>query len=214
MAERYIRLFVNNHRAYSQMTDHKDKPSSNRYFRPRIDHNNPNSEYKELTVETVRRHLHGSITCMFYAIDPQTQWSKWTCIDADYDNADPDILVLAEALENDGVPTLYETSRRGAHLWILHEVPLPAVLCRAYVTMLAKKHDVPIKGERLVSPYKEVVAKLNGGDVEAKIHTEQNGIESFPRQDMLAGGTVGKGIRRPLAVHRKTYQRRWCTSAE
>lgn len=113
---------------------------------------------------------------------PETQCSKWVAIDADYSRAHRDLATLKLELKEDGVEAALEMSRRGAHLWILCEKPLPAKDCRIYIYNLALRLGVPIKGT------------LN----------QLDGIEIFPRQDELREGEFGNAIRAPLGVHRPT----------
>ena len=82
-------------------------------------------------------------------------------------------------------------SRRGAHLWILCEQPLPARLCRIYIYSLALRLDVPIKGA-----FKQV-----------------DGIEVFPRQDEIGAAEFGNAIRGPLGIHRANMHRYWFEDA-
>jgi hypothetical protein len=63
--------------------------------------------------ETVRRHLTGKITIGLYAINPETQCSKWVAIDGDYKDAYADLRLLGWELKQDGVEALVEMSRRG-----------------------------------------------------------------------------------------------------
>ena len=42
---------------------------------------------KPLDADVVRMHLNGDITINLYAINPETQRSKWVAIDADFDGA-------------------------------------------------------------------------------------------------------------------------------
>jgi hypothetical protein len=131
------------------------------------------------------------MTVGLYAINPTTQSSKWVAIDGDYADAYRDLRLLRWELQQDGVQALVEMSRRGAHLWILFEEPLPAKLCRLYIYNLALRLGVPIKGT-----LKQV-----------------DGIEIFPRQDELGAGEFGNAIRAPLGIHRANMHRYWFEDA-
>src|SRR5207249_638839 len=98
-----------------------------------------------LSHSTLRQHLQGDLTIAIYAINPATQRCKWVAIDADYGNALDDLLKLQWELRQDGVEAALEKSRRGAHLWILAQKPLPARDCRLYIHDLAKRLKVPLK---------------------------------------------------------------------
>ncbi|MHB1698555.1 MAG: TOTE conflict system archaeo-eukaryotic primase domain-containing protein [Acidobacteriaceae bacterium] len=139
----------------------------------------------------VRMHLNGDITINLYAINPQTQSSKWVAIDADYDGSLKALFQLQWELRQDGVDAALEQSRRGGHLWIFAEKPLLASQCRIYIYNLALRLGVPVKGAGL-----------------------KEGIEVFPRQDEIKEGAYGNAIRAPLGVHRKSNRRYWFYEAD
>ena len=184
----YCSWFVNR-RAYTRQSNFPN-PDNNRYyyFQPK---NKLTKERLALDGKTVRLHIAGSHTIGLYAINPATQRSKWVAIDADYPKAHRDLAALKLELKEDGVEAALEMSRRGAHLWILCEQPLPAKDCRIYIYNLALRLGVPIKGT------------LNQVD----------GIEIFPRQDELREGEFGNAIRGPLGIHRANMHRYWFEDA-
>ena len=156
----YMTWFVNR-RAYTRQSDTPNFGNLRYYYyqpKERL-----TKEPLALDEDTVRKHLGGFQTIGLYAINPETQRSKWVAIDADYDRAHRDLANLRLELKQDGVEAALEMSRRGAHLWILCEEPLPAKDCRVYIYNLALRLGVPIKGT------------LN----------QMDGIEIFPRQDQL-----------------------------
>jgi hypothetical protein len=187
-AREYMSWFVNR-RAYTRQTDKPDEDSGKYFFYRARDYKT--KEPLALDVETIRRHLSGELTIGLYAINPETQCSKWVAIDGDYQDAYRDLRGLRWELQQDGVHALVEMSRRGAHLWILCEEPVPAKLCRIYIYNLALRLAVPIKG----------------------ILKQVEGIEVFPRQDELADGEFGNAIRAPLGVHRANMHRYWFEDA-
>lgn len=148
-------------------------------------------EPKPLDDGAVRMHSNGDITISLYAINPETQRSKWVAIDADFDGALEALFQLQWELRQDGVEAALEQSRRGAHLWVFCAEPLLASECRIYVYNLALRLGVPVKGGGL-----------------------KEGIEVFPRQDRLDDGDYGNAIRAPLGVHRKTERRYWFYDAD
>jgi hypothetical protein len=127
-AREYMSWFVNR-RTYTRQKDKPD-PESGKYFFYQA-RNFETKERLALDTETVRKHLAGEMTIGLYAINPKTQSSKWVAIDGDYADAYLDLRLLRWELQQDGVQALVEMSRRGAHLWILFEEPLPAKLCLA-----------------------------------------------------------------------------------
>src|SRR6201999_2782955 len=120
---------------------------------------------KPLDLAAVRRHLNGHITISLYAINPATQTSKWVAIDADFEHALDALFTLRWELKQDGIEAALEQSRRGGHLWIFNEAPMPSAKCRVYIYNLALRLGVPIKGRGL-----------------------KEGIEVFPRQDQIEPG--------------------------
>ena len=189
MADDYWSVFINQP-AYSLMTDNREEPQSNRYYRPRL--RIGSEEFKTLTRDTIRRHLRGEITCMYYAADPVTQLSKWACIDGDYPDALDHLMVLHRHFRDLGLCPLLEQSRRGAHLWIFLAEAVLSVHLRALILYSISTLNLP----------------LFAGDVLAP------GLEVFPRQDYLEAGRFGNGIRGPLGVHRKDFKRYWFVDAE
>lgn len=177
-------LFVNR-KAYTRQSD-RPSPETQRhyYYRP---YNKITKERRELDHAAVRRHLAGWWTLGLYAIQPETQRSKWVAIDADYTRAHYDLKGLKAELREDGVEALEESSKRGGHLWILCAEPLPARECKIYIYNLALRLGVPIRG----AP------------------GQNEGIEVFPRQEELASGKFGNAIRGPLGVHRANLRRYW-----
>ena len=187
-AAEYMAWFVNR-RAYTRQTDRPDEHSGKYYFYQA--RNRQTKERLALDDQVIRKHLAGVQTIGLYAINPETQRSKWVAIDADYDGAYRDLRTLKWELEQDGVCAIVEMSRRGAHLWILCEEPLPAKLCRIYIYNLALRLDVPIKG----------------------VLKQVDGIEIFPRQDELGSDEFGNAIRAPLGIHRANMHRYWFEDA-
>jgi hypothetical protein len=177
-----MRLFVNR-RAYGMQAARPLPNGSVPYYLAR---DWQTKKPKPLDADVVRMHLNGDITINLFAINPETQRSKWVAIDADFDGAIEALLQLQHKLKQDGVEAALEESRRGGHLWIFAEAPLLAAECRIYIYNLALRLGVPVKG----------------GSVE-------EGIEVFPRQDRIEGDEFGNAIRAPLGVHRKTNRRYW-----
>ena len=184
----YRSLFVNR-LAYTVQSP-RPHPESGRhyYFRPKRKGTDSNLS---LTPQTIRRHLEGGVTIGLYAINPDTQRSKWVAIDADYDGAMEDLLKLQHFLLQDGVEAALEMSRRGGHLWIFMSTPALARDCRIYVHDLATRLGVRVK---------------HGGLAE--------GIEIFPRHDELRSGEFGNAIRGPLGIHRGSNRRYWFYGAD
>ena len=188
MVRRFHGLFVNR-RAYTVQSA-RPHPESGRhyYFRPT---DKESGSAAEITPEVIRRHLEGEITVGLYAVNPDTQRSKWVAIDADYRKALEDLLRLQAELNGNNVEAALEKSKRGAHLWVLFAEPVLARDARLYVLKLATKLDLPVKGAGLAE-----------------------GIEVFPRQDHIGPGEFGNAIRAPLGVHRGAGKRFWFYHAD
>ncbi len=184
----YWRLFVN--RGAYTLQSARPHPETGRhyYFRPS---DKRTGASLELTEDTVRRHLEGKITIGLYAINPDNQCCKWVAIDADYKNAMEDLLKLQYRLGQDGVQPALEMSRRGGHLWIFLETPLLARHCRIYIHDVALRLGVPVKGSGL-----------------------REGIEVFPKHDVIAPGGFGNAIRGPLGIHRGASRLFWFYGAD
>jgi hypothetical protein len=182
MAAEYARWFVNR-RAYCRQSDQPHRESGRHYYyRPR----RSDGGELALTLADIGRHLAGEITIGLYAINPTTQRVKWMAIDADYRAAMEDLLKLQYELGQDGLQAALEQSRRGGHLWTLVEKPVQAKSARRYIRHLASRLSVSVKGTGLAE-----------------------GIEIFPKQDLLDNGQFGNAIRGPLGIHRAANRRYW-----
>jgi len=180
-ASNFMRLFVNR-RAYGVQAFRSLSNGSVPYYLAR---DRQTKEPKLLDSDVVRMHLNGDITINLFAINPETQRSKWIAIDSDSDGAIPALIELQRELKQDGIEAALEQSRRGGHLWIFCETPLLAAECRTYIYNLALRLGIPVKCGI------------------------KDGIEIFPRQDRLEEGEYGNAIRAPLGVHRKINLRYW-----
>ena len=183
----YLRLFVNR-RAYTLQSNRPHRITGHHYYYRPAD--KTTCQGLSLTPDTIRRHLEGEITIGLYAINPATQRCKWVAIDADYQDALADLIKLGHCFKQDGVHSALEQSRRGGHLWIFTAEPLLACDCRIYVCDLALRLGIPVKRGR------------------------QEGIEIFPKHDVLKPGRYGNAIRGPLGIHRGAAQRFWFDGAD
>ena len=184
----YWDLFVNRG-AYCVQSPYPHPVSGRHYyFRP----NGPGNTPADLTPNMVRLHLEGRLTLGIYAIDPDTQRCKWLALDGDYDEALSDLIRFHDyAVQEYGVKSALEESRRGAHLWVFGERPMLAQHCRTFAMNLCRKLKIPVKGT---------------GPAE--------GVEIFPKQDTIRADEYGNAIRAPLGVHRKTGTRFWFADAD
>lgn len=183
----YWNIFVNR-RAYVQQSDKPGvKSGRHYYFKPTT---RKDKLPIPLELSTIAEHIAGRVTVGLYAINPETQASKWLAIDADYEDAIRDLGKLREAFATDGIEALLEASRRGGHLWVFAEDPLPAAMLRLYALNKATALGIPIK--------------VKGDD---------DGIEVFPKQDSIGKGEYGNAIRAPFGIHRAIGLRYWFKDA-
>jgi hypothetical protein len=184
----FWQLFVNR-RAYVVQSK-RPHPDSGRYyyFRPK---GGKHGEPISLSAQTVRRHLEGDLTIGLYSMNPATQRCKWIAMDGDYKDSLKHLCELQWELQQQRVEAALEQSRRGAHLWIFGEQPLPARDCRLLISGLAQKLSIPVKG---------------AGTAE--------GIEIFPKHDQLKDGEFGNAVRGPLGIHRAISARFWFYGAD
>ncbi len=91
--------------------------------------------YEECTAQHVAAHLRGEITLALSSTDAHGQ-CRWLCFDVD--DPAPDaftrLLRVRTALRASGCPGLVEASRRGGHLWLFLETPMPAGVARSRAT--------------------------------------------------------------------------------
>jgi hypothetical protein len=180
LAERYVRLFVNRG-AFTVQNVAPDSKGKHYYFRPSehwFDKGRWPAGQRRLCPETILRHLRGEITVALYAINPETQRSKWVAIDADYPSALSDLTRLQSELKTDSVHAALERSRRGAHLWFFTEPPQLARDLRVYLCNISRRLHIVIKNRQC------------------------DGIEIFPRQETINPDEFGNAIRGPLGIHR------------
>jgi len=188
----YFELFVNR-RAYTLQSAVPNTSGRHWYYRPR---DKRTKRYVPLSVQTVRKHLEGTITIGFYSTNTTTQRCKWVAVDADYPGSMNDLVRLQGELKADGVHAALEPSRRGGHLWVFGKDPLLARDCRLYIGHVAGRLALPIKGQLLPS-----------------LDTVKEGIEIFPKQDQVTSASFGNGLRGPLGVHRAIATRYWFYNA-
>jgi hypothetical protein len=202
MAQLYERLFVNR-RAYTLQSATPNPSGRHYYYRPQRQRSQP-----ALTLETIIQHLKGYLTLGLYAINPETQKAKWAAVDADYTGSILHLLQLQLEFSKDGVTAALEASRRGGHLWMFGQEPLPARAWRLLILNAAKKLQIPVKGG--IAP--------NSAPASAFVVTKSgrllDGIEVFPKQDNLDEGQFGNGLRGPLGVHRANGRRYWFGAAQ
>jgi hypothetical protein len=187
LALMYWRLFVIRE-AYTVQSRRPDSRTGRHYYFQPKDHRT--GAPRKLSVDVVRNHLEGGITVGFYALNPATQRCKWLAIDADHADAIDDLLRIQYRLSSDGVESALEMSRRGGHLWIFFAAPVLAKQCRRFIQEVSQSLDIRIRSGT------------------------REGIELFPKQDILSKEEFGSAIRGPLGIHRAAGRRFWFYGAE
>jgi hypothetical protein len=136
--------------------------------------------YEACTTQLLAAHLRGELTLAFSSTDTDGS-CRWVCLDID--EATPDafarVLALRTALAGVGLLGLVEASRRGGHLWLVLESPLPAAQARA-----------------------AVFAALDGMHAHG---TKIPHFELYP--DTAAPEVLGHAVRVPLGLHQLTGRR-------
>ena len=96
---------------------------------------------KPLVAEALLSHLEGKITLGAYLMDKESN-IRFAVLDSDEEKGQEKILEIAGRLENQGVPSYPELSRRGAHLWFFFENPIMAVIARRFAKGLIAQNGI------------------------------------------------------------------------
>ena len=141
--------------------------------------------FRRCDPSVVARHLGGELTLAVASLDAGGG-CRWACVDADADGTEgPDgvvqLVTLARALSALGLaPPLLEASRRGGHLWLFFDEPVPAALARSVVRGVLRR-----------------LRTEDGLDLAR--------LELYPDTDRP--GALGHAVRLPLGIHRRTGAR-------
>ncbi|MCB2160508.1 hypothetical protein KQH40_00310 [bacterium] len=97
---------------------------------------------KPLTNHHIKAHLLGEITLGVYLLSKDSQ-ARFIVIDADDEEQYTQVSRMAASLEHHGVPSYLERSRRGGHLWLFFEEPVPGKDARSFGKGLITSHSLP-----------------------------------------------------------------------
>jgi len=86
---------------------------------------------RPLTPRFLWQHLRGEVTLGVYSLDEENR-ARWLAFDADEDEEWAVLVRLSTGLEERGIPSYLERSRRGGHLWLFLEECLPGRVVRAF----------------------------------------------------------------------------------
>lgn len=84
-----------------------------------------------VTDTVIRSHLQGEITAGFYALTPD-HTTRWVALDADRQDGLEQLQEASKQLDQKGISSQLELSRRGGHLWVLFE-PIAASVARRLI---------------------------------------------------------------------------------
>jgi hypothetical protein len=85
-----------------------------------------------ITDRLIIAHLSGRITAGFYALQPDGT-CRWAVLDADLEDGLEQLQGAWSSLQQRGLPSYLERSRRGGHLWLFFAEPVPARAARQLV---------------------------------------------------------------------------------
>ena len=134
--------------------------------------------YTPTDAAVLAAHLGGTSTIALSSLGEDGS-CRWLCLDADQTDALPQLLELASALAEVGLPGLVEASRRGGHLWLLLDAPVSAAIARR--VLLHELDDLRVAGLHVPS------------------------FKLYPDTETV--GALGHAVRLPLGIHRLTGRR-------
>lgn len=131
--------------------------------------------------EVIKAHLEGKITAGWYALD-QASTAKWAVLDADSADGIERLQSCFRSLDQLGVPSYLEQSRRGGHLWIFLERPIPGEGVRQLVSAA-----LPDLGSIEVFPKQDSLdGKKVGSLIRGPLGTHQLSGGRYPFLDPLS----------------------------
>lgn len=96
--------------------------------------------HEPITLELLRRHLAGEVTCGWYALRNDNT-VRWIALDADQENGLFTLQQIWQRLQLTGIDSCLEESRRGGHLWVFVE-PMSATIIRALMKQVLDLLDI------------------------------------------------------------------------
>lgn len=144
----------------------------------------------EFEPKHAREHLQGEFTYGQYLVDPEDNTVRFACIDNDIDDdsdAPLEHALVATRKERDHANSLgldekqvwmEFSGRRGYHLWMFFEEPIPAAHAKALLE-----------------------------EIDSAVEIEGGHTEVFPKQIAVEPGGYGNLVKTPLGVHQKTGNR-------
>jgi len=96
---------------------------------------------KPLRIDHILTHLQGEITLGIYVLDRDSQ-THFVVFDADDDQGMSGLISMAADLDDKGVPSYIETSRRGGHLWLFLHQRVSGREARQFASGIAHIYDL------------------------------------------------------------------------
>lgn len=96
---------------------------------------------KSLSLDLIDAHRQGNITLGAYALDARSR-AQWVCFDADTESHWGQLRELAGLLIRQEISSYLEQSRRGGHLWLFFEQPIPGSQARLLGRQLLEQHGI------------------------------------------------------------------------
>jgi hypothetical protein len=91
---------------------------------------------ERVTDQLLTAHLAGRATVGLYGLGALSR-AKWLAVDADGENGLDQLQQVYKELESQNLPAQLEQSRRGGHLWLFLDAPLPGAELRRLVKLAA-----------------------------------------------------------------------------
>lgn len=85
-------------------------------------------------------HLNGELTLGAYVLDQHNR-ARFAVLDADDDEQWQKLIRMSKVLSGDGIPSYLESSRRGGHLWLFFDRPIPGRESRRFGKKLLEMND-------------------------------------------------------------------------
>jgi len=96
--------------------------------------------HQPITVDLLRRHLGGEVTCGWYALGSDNT-VRWVAVDADQEDGLETLQQTWEKLDSLNLAVYLENSRRGGHLWVFVE-GIRASVMRTLMKQVLERLDI------------------------------------------------------------------------
>ncbi len=97
--------------------------------------------YRGFSVNLMYAHLKGDLTLGAYLLDKDNQ-ARFTVLDVDDEDGFSRLKQASEGLQEEGLRSYLEASRRGGHLWFFFEEKIPGELARGFGRWVEKHFEL------------------------------------------------------------------------